>query len=110
FVGDTSITYWARAIGAAHLGNLKQAKRDAAQIEVVHKKLLADKKKEFANTVEQDRQEVLAWIAHAQRKDEQAIKILRGLADKEIDYTFPAAGPVNVSYGLVIISLTARAV
>ena len=83
FVGDTSITYWARAIGAAHLGNLKQAKRDAAQIEVVHKKLLADKKKEFANTVEQDRQEVLAWIAHAQRKDEQAIKILRGLAEKE---------------------------
>jgi len=83
WVGDTSITYWARAIGAAHLGNVKQAKKDAALIGVIHKKLLADKKKEFAGTVEQDHQEVLAWIAHAQRKDEQAIKILRGLAEKE---------------------------
>lgn len=78
-----SVTYWARAIGAARMGNVKQAKKDADQIEKIHKQLLAEKKKGFAEVIEQDHQEALAWIAHAQHKDEQAVKILRGLADKE---------------------------
>jgi tetratricopeptide (TPR) repeat protein len=83
FIGLTSVTYWARAIGAARMGNVKQAKKEADQIARVHKQLLADKKKDFAEVVDQDHQEALAWIAHAQHKDDQAIKILRSLAQKE---------------------------
>jgi tetratricopeptide (TPR) repeat protein len=82
-VGLTSTTYWARAIAAARMGNVKQAKKDAEQIQKIHHKLLADKKKDFAEGVEQDHQEALAWIAHAQHKDDQAIKTLRALAEKE---------------------------
>ena len=78
-----SVTYWARAIGAARMGNVKQAKQDADQIEKIHKQLLAEKKKDFAEVIEQDHQEALAWIAHAQHKDDQGIKILRTLAGKE---------------------------
>ena len=42
--GDQSITYWARAIGAARSGNLEQAHKDLEQIEVIRKEFVAAKK------------------------------------------------------------------
>jgi len=81
--GDPAITYSARAIGAAHIANLKQAHQDVDQINKIHGKLLADKKKSPADAVEQDRQIALAWIAHAEGKDKKAIKTLRAMAEKE---------------------------
>ena len=81
--GDPAITYAARAIGAAHLGNLKQAHQDVDQIKKLHSKLLAEKKKSPADAVEQDRRIALAWIAHAEGKDKKAIKSLRTMAEKE---------------------------
>jgi tetratricopeptide (TPR) repeat protein len=81
--GDPAITYSARAIGAAHLGNLKQARQDVQQIKRIHKKLLTDKKKSFAEAVDEDRQIALAWVAHAEGKDKYAIETLRAVAEKE---------------------------
>ncbi|HKN35405.1 MAG TPA: hypothetical protein VJX16_19355 [Terriglobales bacterium] len=81
--GDPAITYFARAIGAAHLGNLEQAHQDVGQINKIHKKLLANKKRSFADAVEKDRQIALAWIAHAEGRDKKAIKALRAMAEKE---------------------------
>jgi tetratricopeptide (TPR) repeat protein len=81
--GDPAITYAARAIGAAHLGNLKQAHQDVDQIKKLHSKLLAEKKKSPADAVEQDRRIALAWIAHAEGKDKKAIKALKAMAEKE---------------------------
>jgi len=79
--GDRAITYWARAIGAARSGNLKQAHQDLEQIENIHKQLVAEKKPDFAEGVEQDYQEASAWVAHAEGKDDEAISNLRKLAD-----------------------------
>jgi tetratricopeptide (TPR) repeat protein len=80
--GDQAITYWARAIGAARSGNLKQARSDLEQIEVIRKELVADKKTEYAEAVAQDYQEAAAWVAHAEGKSGEAITSLRALADK----------------------------
>ncbi|MFZ0197668.1 MAG: hypothetical protein WB523_24035 [Candidatus Sulfotelmatobacter sp.] len=80
--GDQSITYWARAIGAARSGNLEQAHKDLEQIEVIRKEFVAAKKTEYAEAVGEDYQEAAAWVMHAEGKDDEAIASLRALADK----------------------------
>src|SRR5580658_8191633 len=80
--GDQSITYWARAIGAARSGNLAQAHQDLEQIETIRKEFIAQKKTEYAESVGEDYQEAAAWVAHAEGKDDEAIMGLRALADK----------------------------
>src|SRR5258707_14657505 len=81
--GDGSITYWARAIGAARSGNVAQARTDIEQIDGIHKTLLDQKKKGFAEAVEQDRKEAAAWLDHAQGKNDDAIAALRAIAEKQ---------------------------
>jgi len=81
--GDNSITYWARAIGAARTGNVAEARKNVAEIEALHATLLKQKKKDFAEAVEQDRQEAVAWVAHAEGRNDEAIKTLRTIAEKE---------------------------
>ena len=81
--GDNSITYWARAIGAARSGNLTDARKDVAEIDAIHATLLKQKKTSFAEAVEQDRQEAAAWVAHAEGNNDEAINTLRTIAEKE---------------------------
>jgi tetratricopeptide (TPR) repeat protein len=80
---DDYITYWAHAMGTAHLGNADQARKDAEQIDAIHSKLLAAKRKEFAETVDKAHQQVLAWVLVASGKRDEALAILKPLADKE---------------------------
>jgi tetratricopeptide (TPR) repeat protein len=82
-LGDNAITYWARAIGAARSGNATEARRNVVEIESIRQQLIAKKRKFFAEVVEQDRKEAEAWIAHAEGKEDEAIKTLRALAEKE---------------------------
>jgi tetratricopeptide (TPR) repeat protein len=79
---DQSITYLARAIGAARSGNLAQAQTDLEQIEKIRKELIAKKKADFAEGVGEDHQEAAAWVLHAEGRDDDAITSLRALADK----------------------------
>ena len=81
--GDNSITYWARTIGAARTGNVADARKDLAEIENVHAALLKQKKATLAAAVEQDRQEAAAWVAHAEGDNDDAIRTLRTIAEKE---------------------------
>src|SRR5271155_42847 len=81
--GDNSITYWARAIGAARSGNLTDARKDVAEIEVIHSALVKQKKPGFAEAVEQDRQEAAAWVSYAEGNKDEAIRALRTVAQKE---------------------------
>jgi tetratricopeptide (TPR) repeat protein len=80
---DEYITYWAHAVGAARLGSADQARKDAEQIDAIHTKLVAAKKKGFADLVDRAHQEVLAWALVANDKHDEALAILRPLADKE---------------------------
>jgi tetratricopeptide (TPR) repeat protein len=81
--GDRALTYWARAIGAARSGNVAQAKMDVAEIEKLHQKLIADKKKYAVEYVGDGQQEAEAWVLHAEGRDSEALAILRKLADKQ---------------------------
>ena len=80
-----STTYAARAIGAARSGNADQARKEVAQIEAIQKKLAAHKKNDegeytgvsYALTVAK------AWLAHAEKRDDEALKLLRSVAEKE---------------------------
>src|SRR5580698_5978927 len=81
--GDNSITYWARAIGAARTGNLADARKDVAEIEAIHSSLVKQKKPGFADAVEQDRQEAAAWVAYAEGDKDGATKALRAVAQRE---------------------------
>src|SRR5712691_6957433 len=80
---EDSIVYWARAIGAAHLGNAEQVRKDAERIDAIHTKLVSEKKKGFAEIVDNDHKEALAWLSVAQQKYDDALAILRPVADKE---------------------------
>jgi tetratricopeptide (TPR) repeat protein len=81
--GDLSITYWARAIGAARSGKLDQAHKDLDSLDSNQKELLAHHRKSLADAVGRDRAEAAAWVAHAENKNDEAIKTLRELADRE---------------------------
>jgi len=81
--GVNSITHWARAIGAARNGNVADARKDVAEIEAIHNSVLGKKKMDVAESVEQDRQEAAAWVAHAEGNNDEAIKTLRTIAEKE---------------------------
>jgi len=80
--GDQSITYWARAIGAARSGDLAQAHKDLREIEAIRKEFVAEKKTEYAEGVGEDYEEAEAWILHAEGEDVKAISMLRTLAYK----------------------------
>ena len=80
---DKSITYWARAIGAARSGNLSQARQDIAQLETIRQEMLKKKKSTSAQYVENAQKEAGAWVAHAEGKDDDAVKALRAIAEGE---------------------------
>jgi hypothetical protein len=80
---DKSITYWARAIGAARGGNLAEARKNIAELETIRQEMLKKKKSTYAQFVEDAQKEAGAWLAHAEGKDEEAITALRALAERE---------------------------
>ena len=79
---ESSMTYWARAIGSAHLRKPDDVRKDIAEIESIHKKLVAEKS-EFAGAVEDDRKAAQAWLVFAEGKYDDAVEALRPIADKE---------------------------
>jgi len=82
---DQSVTYTARAIGAARSGNLEQAGKEIAQLESMQKKLGARRKKDQGEYegVSDELTEARAWLAHAQGHHDEALRLLRTVADKE---------------------------
>ncbi len=82
---DHSVTYTARAIGAARSGNVEQARTEVAQLEEIQKKLEANKKKDQGEYkgVSEELTEAKAWLAHAEGHDDDAIRMLHTIADGE---------------------------
>jgi tetratricopeptide (TPR) repeat protein len=76
-----AITYWARALGAAHSGDVNQARADVAQLT----QLAANAKGDalWGNDVEVQRLSAGAWLAHAEGKAEQAVTLMRQARELE---------------------------
>jgi tetratricopeptide (TPR) repeat protein len=75
--------YWARAIGSAHLHDAAAVRKDIAAIHDVHDKLIADKKTDMAKGVGDFQTQAEAWLDVAEGKPDDAVEILRPMADKE---------------------------
>ncbi len=81
--GDSSLTFKARAIGAAHLGDLQIARENLQAMNALHDKLAEKKQMVPANAVADDIHIVTAWIDHAEGKNDEALQLLEPLAKKD---------------------------
>ena len=80
-----TVTYMARAIGAARSGQLDEARKDVEQVKSIVKTLREQKENDEADSFEREIAEPLAWIAHAEGKDDEAVAMLKPLAEKHND-------------------------
>jgi len=78
-----ALTYYARALGAARSGDVPAAQKDAKELERLHKALRDANNNYWATEVEIQRLAVTGWIAHAQGKNEDAVKFMTAAADLE---------------------------
>lgn len=78
-----SFGYWAKAVGAAHLHQTEEVRKEVAAIEKIHEKFVSEKKNDFAEGTEQDLKQAKAWLAFSDGKVDDAIAILRPMAEKE---------------------------
>ena len=81
----TPVTYLARAIGAARSGQVAEARKDVEQVKSITKVLREKKETDDADFLDRQTGEPLAWIAHAEGRDDEAISLLGPLADQETD-------------------------
>jgi len=83
--GNRSFAYLARAIGAARSDNREQARKEVGQLEAIQKKAEANKKKEpwTYDAVSDELTIARAWIAHAEGRTDEAVRLLRPMADKD---------------------------
>ncbi len=81
--GERAITYWARAIGAARSGNVKQARADVGELEAARKKLASEKDRDYAEAIEGAQKQATAWLNYAEGKHDAALAAMRTLAEKE---------------------------
>ena len=80
---EDSATNWAKAIGAAHLHQPDEVRKDVNAIEAIHQKFVSEKKNDFAEATENDLKQARAWLAFAEGKYDDAVETLRPIADKE---------------------------
>jgi tetratricopeptide (TPR) repeat protein len=83
--GDRSVTYMTRAVGAARSGSVEQTRKEIAQLEVIQKKLKVNRKKDQGDYegVSDELTMARAWLAHAEGHHDEAVGLLRSIADKE---------------------------
>ena len=78
-----AITYFARALGAARSGDIAAAEKDAEELARLHKALQDVKNNYWATEAEVQRLAVAGWMALAQGKTDEALKLMRAAADLE---------------------------
>ena len=84
FPGAEAVTHFARGIGAARSGDVEAAKTELASLDALHEKLVGVKERySWADQVEVQRLAVQGWIAHAEKRDDEAQRELRSAADLE---------------------------
>jgi hypothetical protein len=79
----SSVTSWARAIGLARNGNSAAARRELGALETAYKNLREAGDNYWATQVHVQSNEALAWIAYAEGKKDDALKLMRAAADEE---------------------------
>jgi tetratricopeptide (TPR) repeat protein len=78
-----AITWFARGLGFAHLGQSAAANESAAALRQIHERLVQADENYWALQVEIQQREVEAWAALAQGKKEEALRQIRSAAELE---------------------------
>jgi hypothetical protein len=78
-----AITYFARALGAARLGNPEAAKADIAKLAELRDKLRDAKDAYWSEQVDIQRQVATAWVLYAEGKRDDALNAMSAAADAE---------------------------
>jgi hypothetical protein len=94
------ITYFAGALAAARLGDLDRARKGLAELEALHAGLAKAPPAgpyDWAGNVEAMRLAAAGWVAFAEGRKEEAVKLLTAAADKE-----DAVGKHPVSPGAIL--------
>src|SRR5579863_4971207 len=80
-----TITYWARTIGSARMGDLEATRKNAKLFDDAEE---ATRKSKYAYTLEGKKSsyghdEVRAWLAFAEKKNDEAVRQMREVADSQ---------------------------
>jgi hypothetical protein len=78
-----AITWFARAVGSARSGDAAAARTDLEKVAAIQKTLADAKNGYWAGQVEIQRLAAAAWLARAEKKDEEALALARQAADLE---------------------------
>jgi tetratricopeptide (TPR) repeat protein len=78
-----AITYFTRAMGAVRNGDVNSARKDIEQLESLKNTLTTAKQKYWGDQVEIQRRAAAAWVAHAEGKKDEALKLMRSAAALE---------------------------
>ena len=80
---DEAIVHLARAVGAAHSGDLATVRQATARLDTIQAALRGQKGFDWATQVEIQHREAQAWLAYAEKKNDEAVKLMRSAADLE---------------------------
>ena len=83
FAPADATTYFARAIGAAQMGDAIVPKASMEALQQIHDKLTERKEIYWAEQVEIQRIGASAWLAFAQHRKDDALAAMRNAADRE---------------------------
>ncbi|HEY2954090.1 MAG TPA: hypothetical protein VGK89_02435 [Candidatus Eisenbacteria bacterium] len=78
-----AIVHFARAVGGARSGDLETARAALAKLTEIQAALQGQKGFDWATQVEVQRRAAAAWLARAEKKDDEALSLLRSAADLE---------------------------
>jgi tetratricopeptide (TPR) repeat protein len=78
-----AVTYFARSLGAARIGNLEGATSDVAKLGELRDRLRAADDPYWAEQVDIQRQVGAAWVSYAEGKYDEAINMMSAAADAE---------------------------
>ena len=78
-----AITYFVRAMGSVRNGDVNSARKDIEQLESLKNTLMKSKQKYWADQVEIQRRAAAAWVAQAEGKKNEALKLMRSAAALE---------------------------
>ena len=78
-----AMIYFARSVGASRSGDIAAASKDLERLSSIQKSLAEAKENYWAIQVEIQRRAAAAWLAHAEGKPEEALKLMNSAADLE---------------------------
>jgi tetratricopeptide (TPR) repeat protein len=80
---NQAVTYWARAIGAGHLRDAMAARVAVAQYQALTEATRKGKEAYIAKYMDTGHDEARAWLAFAEDKNDEALQLLRSVADRQ---------------------------